>query len=124
MGTSPLSEADEIKGINLKQVNLGTIQAGENPSHFQDGLTRLANDSKHLHQDLGLYKYKTAPSLNKLATDLAGQISDDEINDELTSRLKAQINSLDKDDFKYVHPLIFNSYDVPDDYGDSRLGFS
>ena len=123
MGTSPLSEADEIKGINLKEINLGTIQAGENPSHFQDGLTRLANNSKHLHQDLGLYKYKTAPSLNKLATDLASQLSDDEIKDELTSRLKLQLDSLDKDVFKYIHPLISNSYDVPDDYGDSRLVF-
>ena len=73
MGTAPLHE-QENKGLDDKQINLGVVQPGERIANFGDALRRLANQAKFMHGDLGRYWYSMAASLNRTATDRAGQL--------------------------------------------------
>ena len=72
MGTAP-THAQENRGLDDKQINLGVVQPGERPAIFGDALRRLTNQAKFMHSDLGRHWYSTMASLNRVATDRAGQ---------------------------------------------------
>jgi len=120
MGTAPISESKN-RGLDDKQINLGVVQPGEKPNIFGDALRRLANQAKFLHADLGRYWYSTAPSLNRLATEKAGQIEEEMVLVTIDQELTKYINSLaDRGSFDSVHCCPSSSSDVADEAGGIR----
>jgi len=120
MGSAPISDGQN-KGLDDKQINLGVVQPGEKPNIFGDALRRLANQAKFLHSDLGRYWYSTAPSLNRLATEKAGQIEEEMILVTIDQLLTKYINSLsDRGGFDTVHCAPTSSADITDEAGGVR----
>lgn len=120
MGTAP-THGQENKGLNDKQINLGVVQPGERPSIFGDALRRLRDQAKFLHSDLGRYWYSMSASLNRLASDRAGQFEEALILVELDKALAAYINGIaDRGHFDAVQVAPANSSDVPDEAGGVR----
>ena len=120
MGSAPMSDSKN-KGLDDKQINLGVVQPGEKPNIFGDALRRLANQAKFLHNDLGRYWYSTAPSLNRIATEKAGQMEEEMVLVTIDQQLAKYINSLaDRGGFDGVHCAPGSSADVPDEAGGVR----
>ncbi len=120
MGSAPTHQ-EQNKGLDDKHINLGVVQPGERPATFGDALRRLSNQAKFLHSDLGRYWYSTAASLNRLASDRAGQFDDELILTTIDKHLAAYINSLaDRGHFDAVQATPQSSADVPDEAGGVR----
>jgi len=120
MGSAPISDGQN-KGLDDKQINLGVVQPGEKPNIFGDALRRLANQAKFLHNDLGRYWYSTAPSLNRLATEKAGQIEEEMVLITIDQHVTKYVNGLaDRGGFDTVHCTPSSSSDVTDEAGGVR----
>ena len=120
MGSAPISDGQN-KGLDDKQINLGVVQPGEKPNIFGDALRRLANQAKFLHSDLGRYWYSTAPSLNRLATEKAGQVEEEMVLVTIDQHLTKYVNGLaDRGGFDTVHCAPSSSSDVTDEAGGVR----
>lgn len=120
MGTAP-THNQENKGLDDKQINLGVVQPGERPAIFSDALRRLTNQAKFMHSDLGRYWYSMSASLNRIATDRAGQFEEALVSMELDKALVTYINSLaDRGHFDAVQTAPGNSSEVPDEPGGVR----
>ena len=120
MGSAPTSDGQN-KGLDDKQINLGVVQPGEKPNIFGDALRRLANQAKFLHNDLGRYWYSTAPSLNRLATEKAGQIEEEMVLITIDQHVTKYVNGLaDRGGFDTVHCTPSSSSDVTDEAGGVR----
>ena len=120
MGSAPTSDGQN-KGLDDKQINLGVVQPGEKPNIFGDALRRLANQAKFLHNDLGRYWYSTAPSLNRLASEKAGQIEEEMVLMTIDQHVTKYVNGLaDRGGFDTVHCTPSSSSDVPDEAGGVR----
>ena len=115
MGTAPV-HSQENKGIDDKQINLGTVQPGEETAIFSDALRRLTNQAMFMHSDLGRYWYSMAQSLNRLASDRAGQCEDAIVVMEIDKALAVYINGLsDRGNFDAVQVAPDSSSDIPDE---------
>jgi len=120
MGTAP-AHGQENKGLDDKQINLGVVQPGERPAIFGDALRRLTNQSKFMHADLGRYWYSMSASLNRIATDRAGQIEEALVLIEIDKALTNYINGIaDRGQFDTVQIAPSTSADVPDEAGGVR----
>ena len=120
MGSAPTSDGQN-KGLDDKQINLGVVQPGEKPNIFGDALRRLANQAKFLHNDLGRYWYSTAPSLNRLATEKAGQVEEEMVLITIDLHVTKYVNGLaDRGGFDTVHCTPSSSSDVTDEAGGVR----
>jgi predicted AAA+ superfamily ATPase len=127
MGTAPAHTQDN-QGLDDKRINLGVVQPGERPAIFGDALTRLSNQAKFMHSDLGRHWYSMSASLNRVAADRAGQIEEALVLVEIDEALSTYINGLaDRGHFDAVQVAPSNSSDVPDEAGGVRavvLGIS
>ncbi|WP_170364042.1 DUF499 domain-containing protein [Ruegeria arenilitoris] len=120
MGTAPLN-SQENKGLDDKQINLGVVQPGEKIAIFGDALRRLTNQAKFMHGDLGRYWYSMSASLNRVATDRAGQLEEALVLVEIDKALSNYINAIgDRGHFDAVQVAPDGSSDVPDEAGGIR----
>lgn len=111
MGSAPTLRASH-RGIDDRQVKLGCVQPGESVATFGDSLRRLTDSATYLYVDGKRYWYSTQPTVTRLADDRAGQLTDDQVTDEIVKRLKKQANT--RADFSKVHPCMPSS-DIPDE---------
>ncbi len=116
MGSAPTLRAAH-KGIDDRQVKLGCVQPGEAVATFGDALRRLTDSATYLYVDGKRYWYSTQPTVTRLADDRAGQLSDDQISDEIIKRLREEART--RADFSKVHACVPSS-DIPDEK-DARL---
>lgn len=120
MGSAP-THKEQNRGVDDKQINLGVVQPGERPAIFGDALRRLANQAKFMHSDLGRYWYSVSPSLNRMASDRAGQLEEALVLLTIDKELSAYINSIgDRGHFDAVQVCPSTSADVPDEIGGVR----
>ena len=120
MGSAPTHNTQN-RGVDDKQINLGVVQPGERPAIFGDALRRLANQAKYMHSDLGRYWYSLLPSLNRMATDRAGQLEEALVLVTIDKELSSYINSIgDRGHFDAVQVCPSTSADVPDEIGGVR----
>ena len=111
MGSAPTLRAAH-RGIDEKQVKLGCVQPGESVATFGDALRRLTDSATYLYVDGKRYWYSTQPTVTRLADDRAGQLSDDQISDEIIKRLREEART--RAEFSKVHACIPSS-DIPDE---------
>jgi hypothetical protein len=120
MGSAPTYK-EQNKGLDDKQINLGVVQPGERPTIFGDALRRLTNQAKFMHSDLGRYWYSMSASLNRIATDRAGQLDEALVLMTIDQELAKYINSIgDRGHFDAVQIAPSGSGDVPDEAGGVR----
>jgi predicted AAA+ superfamily ATPase len=111
MGSAPTLRAAH-RGIDERQVKLGCVQPGEAVATFGDALRRLTDSATYLYVDGKRYWYSTQPTVNRLADDRAGQLTDDQVGEEIVKRLREEARS--RADFSKVHACVPGS-DVPDE---------
>ena len=111
MGSAPTLRASQ-RGIDDRQVKLGSVQPGEAVATFGDALRRLTDAATYLYVDGRRYWYSTLATVTRLADGRAGQISDDQVSEEIVRRLRKQAGT--RADFSKVHACL-SSGDVTDD---------
>jgi predicted AAA+ superfamily ATPase len=87
MGSAPTQRAAN-RGIDERQVKLGCVQPGEAVATFGDAIRRLTDRATYLYVDGKRYWYSTVPTVARLADDRASQLSDDDVEQEITKRLR------------------------------------
>jgi predicted AAA+ superfamily ATPase len=111
MGSAPMQKAAN-RGIDDRQVKLGCVQPGEAVATFGDALRRLTDRATYLYVDGKRYWYSTQPTVTRLADDRASQRTEDDINEEISRRLRGQAGK--RDAFSKVHVCCPGS-DIPDE---------
>jgi predicted AAA+ superfamily ATPase len=111
MGSAPTMRAAH-RGIEDRQVKLGCVQPGEAVATFGDALRRLTDSATYLYVDGKRYWYSTQPTVARLADDRAGQLTDEQVTDEITKRLRDAART--RADFSKVHACAPGS-DIPDE---------
>jgi predicted AAA+ superfamily ATPase len=111
MGSAPTLRAAH-RGIDERQVKLGCVQPGESVATFGDALRRLTDRATYLYVDGKRYWYSTQPTVTRLAEDRAGQLADDQVEEEIIKRLRAEART--RADFSKVHACVPSS-DIPDE---------
>jgi hypothetical protein len=100
VGSAPMQRAAN-RGIDDWRVKLGCVQPGETVATFGDALRRLTDRATYLYIDGRRYSYSTQPTVTRLADDRAGQLSDDDVRDELEKRLRDEARS--RGEFAKIH---------------------
>jgi hypothetical protein len=116
MGSAPTMRAAH-RGIEDRQVKLGCVQPGEAVATFGDALRRLTDSATYLYVDGKRYWYSTQPTVARLADDRGGQLTDEQVTDEISKRLRDEART--RADFSKVHACAPGS-DIPDER-DARL---
>ena len=111
MGSAPTQKAAN-RGIDDRQVKLGCVQPGEAVSTFGDALRRLTDRATYLYVDGKRYWYSTQPTVNRLAEDRSNQRGEDEVDEEISRRLREEARS--RGDFSKVHASCPGA-DIPDE---------
>jgi len=111
MGSAPIQKAAN-RGIEDRQVKLGCVQPGEAVATFGDALRRLTDRATFLYVDGKRYWYSTQPTVTRLAEDRASQRHEDDVNEEISRRLREEARS--RDAFSKVHACCPGA-DVPDE---------
>jgi len=111
VGSAPTQKAAN-RGIDDRQVKLGCVQPGEAVATFGDALRRLTDRATYLYVDGKRYWYSTQPTVARLAEDRANQRGDDEVDEEISRRLREEARS--RDAFSKVQTCCAGS-DIPDE---------
>ena len=115
MGSAPTLNTSH-KGLEDRQIRLGCVQAGESIPIFGDALRRLTDQATHLYVDGRRYWYSTQPSVTRLALERAQQRTPDEVNAEITRRLREELkDARQRGDFAAVYVAPTSAGDVPDE---------
>ena len=114
LGSAPTSKDTHVHGLEISRIRLGVVQPGESISVFNDALGTLHNSLTFLYSDTNgnRYWYDTHPTLKKTAEDRATQISLDEVDYEIESRVKKLRR---EKPFAGIHACPASSFDVPDE---------
>lgn len=114
LGSAPVQGLAN-KGVDDRQVKLGSTQPGESVATFGDALRQLSDQATYLYVDKGRYWYALQPSVARLAQDRADQLHPHAVDDEILRRLRATETLRDRGDFVRVHACPATSADVPDE---------
>jgi len=119
LGSAPTTAAAQ-RGLEDRQVYLGSVMPGESPQIFRDALRRLVRKATFLYQDGPRVWYSTQPTVTKLAEDRAAQLlrDPDKVVAEIENRIREDVRA--RGDFSRIHALPASSGDVPDER-DARL---
>ncbi len=112
LGSAPLEGASR-RGVDDRQVRLGSAQPNESLATFGDALRRMSERATYLYSDGGHYWYSTQPNVTSMARDRAASVSNDLAEQELISRLRALTR--ERDQFRRIHVAPSSASDVPDE---------
>lgn len=119
-GSAPRNGA-KAKGLDKKNVWLGTAVPGDTIGNFPTALEQLSQRSIHFYEENGQYWFDTQASVQKTANEYAEQLREDPetVYAEVQRRLQREFAS-QRGDFAAVHVAPENGADVPDTM-DTRL---
>ncbi len=100
------------KGIDDRRIKLGSVLPGEQPALIGDALRRMSEHSAHLYTETGRYWFDTQASVLQTARDRIAQVTEDQWQMELLSRLREQKA---RGDFAGVHVAPGSDADVADE---------
>ncbi len=112
LGSAPTLHAAN-RGLEDRQIKLGSAQPGESVATFGDALRRLTDGATHLYLDGRRYWFSTQPSVTRLAQDRAAQQDSDAVLEEIEKRLREEGRR--PGDFARVHACPVSGADVPDE---------
>lgn len=113
-GSAPRSGA-KAKGLDKRNVWLGTAAPGDTIGNFPTALEQLSQRSIHFYEENGQYWFDTQASVQKTANEYAEQLRDDPetVHAEVQRRLQREFVS-QRGDFAAVHVAPETGADVPD----------
>ena len=82
------AEAGATKGIDQRQLHLGTVQPGEGVATYNEALNRMVGDLYFLYNDNDRYFFHAEENLNKVANDRAEGFTEKQIDDYITTVLE------------------------------------
>lgn len=112
MGSAPSVAAQKVRGLEEVRIKLGCVQPGEVPATFGDALNRMGEHLTYLYSDGKRYWFDTRPSVNRMASDRAVQMKDEDLDEEILDRLRKERR---RGDFGAVHVSPSTSADVTDE---------
>lgn len=114
LGSAPSVREQRIRGIEASRIHLGVAQPEESIAVYNDALSKLQNSLTYLYSNSAndRFWYDTRPTLRKIVSDRASQISVEEQNYEIERRLRSTRRS---EPFAAVHSCPASSFDIPDD---------
>lgn len=117
LGTAPSTAAlrnQGIRGMEVTQILLGTVQPGESIANFRDALNTLHGSLTYLYNSPNgnRYWFDTKPTLRKTAEDRASQFAATDVEAEIETRLK---HIRKEEPFQGIHTCPTSSNDVPDE---------
>ena len=80
-----------VKGITIRQIHLGTVVPGQGVSIYNDALSRMSGNLFFLYNLDDRYYFNAEENLNKVAKDRSQQYTNEDIHEEIVSRLKTAI---------------------------------
>ncbi len=113
VGSAPSVTGQSVRGVEEVRIRLATAQPGESIATFNDALRRMSKQLMYLYSDGSRYWYDTRPTVNRMAQDRAQTISQDQVEMEAVSRLRAV--KFNKQEFAAAHVAPQGSGDVVDD---------
>ena len=117
LGSAPKQTAAQ-RGIEARRIRLGCATPGQKTAVYTDAVRKLADGGTYLYADDNRYWYATQPNLNKRARDLALDVTDDQVAEEVERRLRREARL--RGDFAGVHVAPRDTGDAPDER-DTRL---
>jgi predicted AAA+ superfamily ATPase len=99
LATAPLSSSS-VAGVTGPQLRLACAQPGDQINMFSDALRELAETAAFLHRDGERAWFSTVPTLNRLAADLAKDLSDRDVDAKLNELLAGETGG---SKFRRVH---------------------
>jgi len=112
LGSAPTLHTSQ-RGLEDRNIKLGSAQPGESPATFGDALRRLTDHATHLYVDGRRYWFSTQPSVTRLALDRASQQDADDVLEEIRKRVRQEQGQ--RGAFARVHPFPTGTGDVPDE---------
>jgi len=111
----PLGSGAKAKGLDKRNVWLGTAVPGDTIGNFPTALELLSQRSIHFYEENGQYWFDTQASVQKTANEYAEQLRDDPetVHAEIERRLEREFAS-QRGDFAAVHVAPESGADVPD----------
>ena len=115
LGSAPTSRGQNIRGVDKEHIRLGAILPGENISIFNDVIGSLHSSLAYLYSDSvsNRFWFDTRPTLRKTIDGRETQITDEEINEEITKMLRRIFKK--KEPFGGVHVCPTSTLDIIDD---------
>ena len=85
-----LGSADRgaTRGIDRRQIHLGTVQPGQGVSLYNEALGRMVGDLYYLYNDGDRYFFHAEENLNKVVTDRAEGLPDKAVDDYIAAKLE------------------------------------
>ena len=115
LATAPLSEQYN-QGVDIQQVNLGTIQPKERIAIFGDAVRRLTDKARFMHSELGRYWYSTSPNLNRIVAQISDDYEEQVVNLKIDELLRNYVNRIPvKGHFSRVQVMRGETSDVVDE---------
>lgn len=109
IATAPSYKNQMNRGIDLKQILLGSFWPSQNLSTFKDALLKLSDRLHYLHGVKGRYWLDTTPNLKREMEQRRSQFS--EVSSTIATLLKKELS---RGIFEGVH-IFAESADIPDD---------
>ncbi len=82
-----------VKGITSRQVHLGVVEPGQGVSVYNDALSRMTGNLYFFYNLDDRYYFHTEENLNKVAIDRAAEYTEEDISDEIVSRLERTVQN-------------------------------
>ena len=115
LATAPLSDQHN-QGIDIQQVNLGTIQPKERIAIFGDAVRRLTDNARFMHNESGRYWYSTSPNLNRIVATLSEQYEEQAVYLKIDELLRDFVNRItDKGHFARIQVMRGDNADISDE---------
>ena len=115
LATAPLSDQHN-QGIDIQQVNRGTIQPKERIAIFGDAVRRLTDNARFMHNESGRYWYSTSPNLNRIVAAISEQYEEQAVYLKIDELLRDFVNRItDKGHFARIQVMRGDSADIADE---------
>ena len=79
-----------VKGISQQQIHLGVVEPGQTVSTYNDALGRMTGNLYYLYNLDDRYYFHTQENLNKLSIDRAEQYNEEDLYNQIVSRLEGE----------------------------------
>ncbi len=114
LGSAP---GGALRGIDERQIRLGTSQPGDRVASYNEALQEMSKDLHYLYSSNELYYFHAEENLNKVAADRAIQFADAEVDHYIIELLNSGVRRNHRDVVVYTNDGAF----IPDNNQAVRL---
>ncbi len=100
LGSAP---GGALRGIDERQVRLGTTQPGDRVASYNEALLEMSKELHYLYSSDDRYYFHAEENLNKVATDRALQFSDTEVDRYIIDLLNSDVRRNNRDVIVYAN---------------------